>query len=476
MAHLTARACNSARPRLGPKGKPEQTAYPDDDPVGLELRVSGEGKKTWTYRYRTLDGQQRRVTLGVFVADDAVEALAKDGDYEPLTLKNARKRARALRAVVEVGGDPAAVKIARKTAARAELLKTLNDLAAAYFAACETGRQRPRAKPKRAGTLREERALVRRYLAAGIGQLRLEDLTKVGVRRVFADMIDRGLSASAVRVHSLLRCILGFGVREDRLTVNVAQQVGQPAEVKARHRVLNDAELKALWALCEAWPADLRMPATEGEEQGKLVWFGRPTRIAVQLALLLTARRSEIVNMQVAELNLGEAIWNLPPERNKTDVSRVIPLPPRAVELIEEALALAGQGRDDPPTAVFPGRFKGSLAADNLSQAVPCALKASGFESASPHDLRRTAATVMASERLSVPPHVISLVLGHAGVEGGAATTFKHYAKHTYLPEKRKALCDWETLLLKIVGEGRAAPPRGGLELVGPLHGSEDEA
>ncbi len=252
MAHLTARACSSARPRLGPKGKPEQTAYPDDDPVGLELRVSGEGKKTWTYRYRTLDGQQRRVTLGVFVADDAVEALANDGDYEPLTLKNARKRARAFRAVVEVGGDPAAVKIARKTAARAELLKTLNDLAAAYFAACETGRQRPRAKPKRAGTLREERALVRRYLAAGIGQLRLEDLTKAAVRRVFADMIDRGLSASAVRVHSLLRCILGFGVREDRLTVNVAQQVGQPAEVKARHRVLNDAELKALWALCEA--------------------------------------------------------------------------------------------------------------------------------------------------------------------------------------------------------------------------------
>ena len=35
---------------------------------GLELRVSGEGRKAWSMRYRTLEGQQRRVSLGTFPA------------------------------------------------------------------------------------------------------------------------------------------------------------------------------------------------------------------------------------------------------------------------------------------------------------------------------------------------------------------------------------------------------------------------
>lgn len=60
----------------------------------------------------------------------------------------------------------------------------------------------------------------------------------------------------------------------------------------------------------------------------------------------------------------------------------------------------------------------------------------------------------MASERLGVQPIVISRVLCQASETGGAAAvTFAHYALHSYMPEKRRALRAWEDLLLEIVGE-----------------------
>ena len=50
-------------------------------------------------------------------------------------------------------------------------------------------------------------------------------------------------------------------------------------------------------------------------------------------------------------------------------------------------------------------------------------------------------------------------VLGHSGDLGGAAAvTWRHYAQHDFMPEKRRALEAWEGLLLQIVGE-RKRPP-----------------
>lgn len=71
---------------------------------------------------------------------------------------------------------------------------------------------------------------------------------------------------------------------------------------------------------------------------------------------------------------------------------------------------------------------------------------------ATPHDLRRTGATNLTSERAGVPPFLVSQVLGHAGDTGGAAAvTGRHYDLNDYLVEKRRALDAWEELLTAIV-------------------------
>ena len=83
------------------------------------------------------------------------------------------------------------------------------------------------------------------------------------------------------------------------------------------------------------------------------------------------------------------------------------------------------------------------------------------IKDASPHDLRRTGSTVLTSERLGVSPFIRSKVLGHrADAGGGSAVSMIHYDTNEYVAEKRRALEEWEGLLLEIVGE---RPPRSNI-------------
>ena len=72
---------------------------------------------------------------------------------------------------------------------------------------------------------------------------------------------------------------------------------------------------------------------------------------------------------------------------------------------------------------------------------------------ATPHDFRRTGATNLTSERVSIPRFVVSKILAHSSDDGGAATvTGRHYDLYDYLPEKRRAMSAWSDLLVEIVG------------------------
>ena len=95
---LTAASVESAKPVTG-----KQVEYGDDKPPGLALRVSPAGKKSWTLRYRTNEGQQRRLTLG---------------PYPSVSLSQARDMARKSIGQVAEGDDPAKEKKAAKVAAK----------------------------------------------------------------------------------------------------------------------------------------------------------------------------------------------------------------------------------------------------------------------------------------------------------------------------------------------------------------------
>ena len=469
--HLTSRFCASARPRIGADGKPERVSHGDDDPVGLELRVSAQGRRTWTFRYRSEDGRQRRLTLGVFVDGDdeptQSDREAVGGEAQALTLRAARRRARQVRAEAEDGNDPAAEKQARKVTARAEPLKTFDDLADAYLIACEKGRWKPKRKQKRARTLRDETGILARNVRPIIGKLRLEDVSKAAVRRVLDAMLDRGVGPQTNRTHAVIRQALAYAVALERLVVNVASTIAPPVQEAPRTRVLSDEALKTFWTACEVMPEGVRLPPRKGQTKGEKLYVARPTRIILQLCALLLQRRQEVAGMRVAELDLANKVWTVPAERMKSGRPHLVPLTERAVELIKDALKLAADGRDQPSEYVFPSprvadnppkegddELARPLTPDGVTRAMARLCKGLGLPLTSPHDFRRTGASAMASERLGIAPYIVSHVLGHSGDLGGAAAvTWRHYAQHDFMPEKRRALEAWEGLLLEIVGE-----------------------
>jgi hypothetical protein len=146
---LTSAFCDSISPVGG-----RQVAYPDQDIRGLELRVSGDGRKSWSYRYWTKTGRRGRVTLGVHSRE--------------FGLSDARVAARRAQVVVDDGGDPGMARRVAKIEAATEHIKTFGDLAAAYFSDTE----RCRYRPKRASTLKHERGVYRVHIEPALSRFR----------------------------------------------------------------------------------------------------------------------------------------------------------------------------------------------------------------------------------------------------------------------------------------------------------------
>ncbi len=319
---LTAKFCDAVKPEPG-----RQVAYPDAKAAGLEFRVSGEGRKTWTFRYRTDAGQQKRLTLGLHSTKFGLE--------------EAREAARSARVLVDRGEDPAQDKREKKAKAKADPIRTFDDLAAVYFRACEVGTWRPKTRWKRASTLTGERDVYRLYIKPAIGSTRPESVSRLMLKNMLNELVGRGITSRTNRAHAIVRQIFNFAVAEmsERFTVNPATTIPAPVQETPRGRVYTDAELQAVWEGITS-PEALVVPLElrEGRRDGEKVMIAPATRIALKLALMLLQRRSEIAGMAVAELDLENGVWLLPPERTKSGRPHTVPLSDDAVTLIREAI------------------------------------------------------------------------------------------------------------------------------------------
>lgn len=429
---LTDRFIQSVNPEPGTR-----VDYFDQHTRGLMLRVSPDSK-TFYYRYRSPNGGQPRFKLGT---------------YPALSLADARQETILNAGLVARGGDPARDRRRSRTEYKTQTIRTLNDLADAYFTACEKGEWAPKRKRKRERTLESERGVWRRYIKSTIGGLRLSDVTSAEVKGLLRGMIGRGIHAQTNRTQAVLRQMFNYAIATfdgSLVSVNPAhfQFLGT---MTPRTRVLNDTEIFAVWNA-------LSGPVEQcGSKKKYGHWPARPMRIVLQLCLVLMLRETEVVGMQVDELDLDQAVWKIPAHRMKGNREHLVPLPSLAVDLIREALALR---RDPASPFVFPSPRHGGrnpMREDSVTHAMEEVIKVLGIKPASPHDLRRTASTMATSERLGISPFIRSKLLAHSTASGGgAAVSCIHYDANEYVAEKRQALARWAELLLKIV----ANPPQ----------------
>ncbi len=369
-----------------PPGKKELICF-DDALPGFGIRLRAGGTKTYIANYK-IGAKQRRITLGA-------TALLK--------AEAARATATELLAKVKLGGDPAAAKATARLCAG----ETFAAVAERYLARMAT-RLRPASC-----------VAANRYLMGHFKPLHGLALTQID-RRTVAGLLseiatNRG-PAAADCGRATLAGFFTWCAREGLLDNNPAAYTNLHHHGKARERVLDNAELVAVWR------------AAGDVAYGTLI----------KLLILTGCRRTEIGSLKWDEIDFTERALHLPGERTKNYRPHVVPLSDPALQLLQ--------------TVPRVGPFVFGTTAIGFANWAP-AKRALDKRIAAPmpawviHDLRRSAATHLGN--LGIQPHIVEALLNHvSGSKAGVAGT---YNRATYDQERRIAMNLWGERITALV-------------------------
>jgi integrase len=307
------------------------------------------------------------------------------------------------------GKDPQAEKIE----ARAKAADTLGRVADDYLKHAKK-KQKPRSY-----------AETERHLLTNWKPLNSVSVFHLRRRQVAARLAEieteRG-RVTAARARAALSAMFNWAIREGfDIAANPVLGTNRPPEPKSRERVLADRELAEIWRGCR------------DDDYGRII----------KLLMLTGQRRNEVGGMRSTEID-GDT-WTIPGTRTKNHREHVLPLPDFALALIDASPRrtncdyVFGDGprcKGDDHRG-FSGWSKAKAALDE--RIVGMRRKTTKLDWRL-HDLRRTAATVMA-DRLGVLPHIVEVILNHLG--GHRAGVAGIYNRAKYEAEVRRALQAW---------------------------------
>ena len=264
---------------------------------------------------------------------------------------------------------------------------------------------------------------MREYRRSLLGHAkRLHALPVTDIRRADVASLIRKVAIqhgemSAMRTRAALSRFWSWLIANDKVEFNVVSGT-EGFSTPKRSRVLDDDELRALWA------------ATDVPDDFHLI---------VRLCLWTGCRRSEAGGMRWSELKHG--VWTVPAERSKNHRSLVLPLPRQARAELDAWPRVVGR---DPLFGRSATGFQGwSVRKQRLDVRL-------GFSASwGLHDLRRTTQTRMAA--LGIREEIVSRLLNHA--QGPIAEA---YNQHRYLSEKAHALQLWADTLERLTGPEHA--------------------
>jgi integrase len=185
-----------------------------------------------------------------------------------------------------------------------------------------------------------------------------------------------------------------------------------------RDRTLNEEEIRAFWTKLDSAKMAI------------------PSKLGLKLLLVTAQRRAEITASQWPQFDIEKALWTIPAEITKNGKEHKVPLSPLAIRILaelreitgERPYVLASHHNKIKPDAPYSERA--------LSQAVRENDEHWGIPHFTPHDLRRTAASMMTA--IGIPRLHVEKVLNHT-----LADIAEVYDRHDYFDEKKTALTRW---------------------------------
>ena len=331
---------------------------------GFGLRVSETGTKSWLYVFR-VNGKRDKLFLG---------------QYPQVSLREARQAYFDAFEKVERGINPAEEKRQEKKLFQNSL--TVNQLVQHYEKHCiATGKK----------SWKDEKQTFEKDLLPTIGHIKICDVNKdenvQRLRDMFASiMYDRQALSTADHLFSYTRRLFNYSADKGlmRYKENPCHEIKLGIERKKRQRHLDFKEIYQFWHGLE----DVRTTET--------------IKLGLKMMLCTVSRGIEVREMKWRDLSDKETIWILPTSKNKK-MHRVY-LGDVSKDLIKQVKPLTGLC-----PYVFASTHRGRSPIKDQTQLKPISNGAyakmirrnfSVFdisEGFTPHDLRRTAATVVAS-------------------------------------------------------------------------------
>jgi integrase len=347
---------------------------------GLGVRVTDRGVRTFVLVKRFPGSRHPAIrSLGVVGA---------------ISLAQARDTARHWLEQIRKGVDPHTREIERR---------------AETFTAIASGYLTRKAKDHR--SVGKTEATLARLVYPALGARPIDGISRGDIVRLLDGIEDANGPMMANEVLGIVSRVFDWhATRSETFRSPIVRGMQRGVE-QARSRILNDDELRAVWAAA-------------GEYRG-------PFGPLLRFILLTATRRNEALYATRAEIVGTE--WTIPAARYKTGIDHVVPLSAAARAIVEGAGAegwlFTANGRQ-----AVGGHSRHKAAIDT----------ASGVSGWTVHDLRRTARSLMS--RAGVASDHAERALGH--VIGGVRGV---YDRHAYRDEKARAFEALAALVARIV-------------------------
>ena len=377
---------------------------------GFGIRISPHGRKSWVFMY-WFEGMQKRMTFGV---------------YPEMTLEKAHSAHAKAREQLINKIDPSELLIQTNIAHRGS--PTVSQLVNEYIEKW--------AKPRKR-TWEEDARMLSKDVIPNLGKRKAKDIKRRDIVLLIDEIVDRNSPITANRTLRIIKKMFSFAVKRGVLDASPCMEIDPPAKENQRERVLTEDEIKMFWF---------------GTDKAQM---SDATKLALRLLLITAQRKGEVSQAEWSEIDLKKGWWTIPKEKSKNERIHRVPLSPMAIDIFKQAKLLAGDSRWVFPSSkslpVTPRSISRAIrnnsekkSSDNRKHTPPYGdfFKIDHF---TPHDLRRTATSMMTS--LKIAELDVSKVLNHTI----QTVTSRHYNHYTYDKEKQQALGTWDRKLNSIL-------------------------
>lgn len=380
--------------------KGAERTYKVADRDGLYVKVSPSGGISFRYNYR-VNGRQETLTLGRYGVGG-------------MTLGEAREALAEARKAVSEGISPARMK--DQAIQRRKAQESFSVWAERWLD-----------KYKMAESTRAmRRSTYERDLKGPFGSLLLSEISDHMLRALCDRIVERNAPAVAVHAREIVMMVFRYAEARGEKHPNPADKV-PPASIATfapRDRTLTPAEIQLFYKYLER---------TQGS----------PTiRLACKMLLLTLVRKSELTEATWSEIDFEHAVWTIPGPRMKRRNPHNIYLSRQVMDILVAFKTCAGGSRYILPSRYDPDRpMNGASLNRVLTSVVEAASKdGSGLDDFSPHDLRRTASTLL--HEAGYNTDWIEKCLAHE--QKGVRAV---YNKAEYADQRRGMLQEWADMI-----------------------------